>query len=100
LKQRVETIDAATVRFRLTPDERQLLLGADRGEGLVPIRGNRIPIQIVASNTGWPRPTHATWSPGPPLRRRTPSDPLLSDRAGSRWRVDARFDAAIRHQPY
>jgi conjugal transfer ATP-binding protein TraC len=51
LKHRAETIDAATVRFRLTPDERQLLLGADKGEGLLLIRGNRIPIQIVASKT-------------------------------------------------
>jgi hypothetical protein len=51
LKQRAETIDAATVRFRLTPDERQLLLGADKGEGLLLLRGNRIPIQIVASKT-------------------------------------------------
>ena len=51
LKQRAETIDAATVRFRLTPDERQLLLGADKGEGLLLIRGNRIPIQVVASKT-------------------------------------------------
>jgi hypothetical protein len=30
LKQRAETIDAATVRFRLTPDERQLLLEPTR----------------------------------------------------------------------
>ena len=51
LKQSAETIDAATVRFRLTPDERQLLLGADKGEGLLLVRGNRIPLQVVASKT-------------------------------------------------
>jgi hypothetical protein len=49
LKQKADTIDAATARFRLTPDERQLLLGADKGEGLLLIGGNRIPLQVVAS---------------------------------------------------
>jgi hypothetical protein len=49
LKQKADTIDAATERFRLTADERQLLLGADKGEGLFLVRGNRIPIQVVAS---------------------------------------------------
>jgi conjugal transfer ATP-binding protein TraC len=49
LKQKAETIDAAASRFRLTPDERQLLLGADKGEGLLLVRGNRIPLQVVAS---------------------------------------------------
>src|SRR6266540_3498269 len=49
LKQKADTIDAATTRFRLTADERQLLLGADKGEGLLLVRGNRIPIQVVAS---------------------------------------------------
>ncbi|MBV9356686.1 MAG: hypothetical protein JO023_14330, partial [Chloroflexi bacterium] len=51
LKQKAETIEAATTRFRLTPEERQLLLGADKGEGLLLIRGNRVPIQVVASQT-------------------------------------------------
>src|SRR5438445_11958213 len=49
LKQKADTIDAATARFRLTSDERQLLLGADKGEGLLIVRGNRIPLQVVAS---------------------------------------------------
>ncbi|MGI9149247.1 MAG: VirB4-like conjugal transfer ATPase, CD1110 family [Chloroflexota bacterium] len=49
LKQKADTIDAATTRFRLTSDERQLLLGADKGEGLLLVRGNRIPLQVVAS---------------------------------------------------
>jgi conjugal transfer ATP-binding protein TraC len=49
LKQKADTIDAATTRFHLTPDERQLLLGADKGEGLLLVRGNRIPLQVVAS---------------------------------------------------
>jgi hypothetical protein len=50
LKQKADTIDAATARFRLTSEERQLLLGADKGEGLLLVRGNRIPLQVVASN--------------------------------------------------
>jgi type IV secretory pathway VirB4 component len=49
LKQKAETIDSATGRFRLTADERQLLLGADKGEGLLLIRGNRVPLRVVAS---------------------------------------------------
>ena len=49
LKQKADTIDAASARFRLTADERQLLLGADKGEGLLLVRGNRIPLQVVAS---------------------------------------------------
>jgi conjugal transfer ATP-binding protein TraC len=49
LKQKADTIDAATARFHLTNDERQLLLGADRGERLLLVRGNRIPLQVVAS---------------------------------------------------
>ncbi len=49
LKQKAETIDSATARFRLTQDERQLLLGADKGEGLLLIRGNRVPLRVVAS---------------------------------------------------
>jgi conjugal transfer ATP-binding protein TraC len=49
LKQKADTIDSATTRFRLTADERQLLLGADKGEGLLLVGGNRIPIQVVAS---------------------------------------------------
>jgi hypothetical protein len=49
LKQKADTIDAVTSRFHLTTDERQLLLGADKGEGLLLVRGNRVPIQIVAS---------------------------------------------------
>src|SRR6476660_2635347 len=49
LKQKADTIDAATTRFRLTAEERQLLLGADKGEGLLLVGGNRIPIEVVAS---------------------------------------------------
>jgi hypothetical protein len=51
LKQKAETIDAAMTRFRLTADERQLLLGADKGEGLLLVRGNRISLKVVASPT-------------------------------------------------
>jgi conjugal transfer ATP-binding protein TraC len=51
LKQKAETIESASDRFRLTQDERQLLLGADKGEGLLLIRGNRVPLRVVASSS-------------------------------------------------
>jgi conjugal transfer ATP-binding protein TraC len=49
LKQKAETIDVAADRFRLTAEERQLLLGAAKGEGLLLVRGSRTPIQILSS---------------------------------------------------
>jgi hypothetical protein len=49
LKQKAETIDVAAERFRLTADERQFLLAADKGEGLLLVRGSRTPVQIVSS---------------------------------------------------
>ena len=51
LKQKAETIESASDKFRLTQDERQLLLGADKGEGLLLIRGNRVPLRVVASSS-------------------------------------------------
>jgi type IV secretory pathway VirB4 component len=78
LKQKADTIDAATARFRLTADERQLLLGADKGEGLLLVRGNRIPLQVVASKAEYrlattnPRDLEdvgAKSTPPPPLKR-------------------------------
>jgi hypothetical protein len=76
LKQKADTIDAASARFRLTADERQLLLGADKGEGLLLVRGNRIPLQVVASKAEYqlattnPRDLEelvASAPPSPPL---------------------------------
>ncbi len=49
LKQKAETIDIAASQFRLTTDERQFLLAADKGEVLLLVRGSRTPVQIVAS---------------------------------------------------
>jgi hypothetical protein len=49
LKQSEEIIDAADARFRFTPGERRLLLGALKGEGLLLARGGRWPIKIEAS---------------------------------------------------
>jgi type IV secretory pathway VirB4 component len=49
LKQKAETIEVAAERFRLTADERQFLLAADKGEGLLLVRGSRTPVQIVSS---------------------------------------------------
>jgi type IV secretory pathway VirB4 component len=56
LKQKAESIDAVDARFRLTAEERQMLLGADKGEGLLIVSGRRlgslrVPLQIVASPT-------------------------------------------------
>ena len=53
LKQKAESIGAVDARFRLTAEERQLLLGADKGEGLLLVSGRRlgslrIPLQVVA----------------------------------------------------
>jgi hypothetical protein len=83
LKQKADTIDAATARFRLTAEERQLLLGADKGEGLLLVRGNRIPIQVAASKAEYklattnPRDldelTAAAAAEPPPARRGPPS---------------------------
>ena len=49
LKQSEEIIDAADARFRFTPGERRLLLGALKGEGCSSARGGRWPIKIEAS---------------------------------------------------
>ena len=83
LKQKAETIDAATTRFRLTPDERQLLLGADKGEGLLLVRGNRIPLQVVASPDRVPTGHHQPTRPGA-TRARVPSVARAISRAASR----------------
>ncbi|MDQ6673827.1 MAG: hypothetical protein M3069_24315 [Chloroflexota bacterium] len=89
LKQKADTIDAATVRFRLTAEERQLLLGADRGEGLLLVRGNRIPLQVVASKAEYrlattnPRDLDelaaAAAEEPPPAMRLLPSDGVNAD---------------------
>jgi type IV secretory pathway VirB4 component len=49
LKQDASTIDAVQVAFRLTADERQQLLGADKGEGLLFVRGSHVPLLIEGS---------------------------------------------------
>jgi DNA helicase HerA-like ATPase len=89
LKQKADTIDAATARFRLTADERQLLLGADKGEGLLLVRGNRIPLQVVVSKAEYrlattnPRDLEelaagAAAQPAP-ARRAPPSKPVVDN---------------------
>jgi conjugal transfer ATP-binding protein TraC len=92
LKQKADTIDAATARFRLTSDERQLLLGADKGEGLLLVllalvRGNRMPLQVVASKAEYELATTNPLdleelaanvsSASPPARRPVPDNPSL-----------------------
>jgi type IV secretory pathway VirB4 component len=49
LKQDATTVDAISDAFQLTPDERQYLLGASKGEGLLFARGARLALTIEAS---------------------------------------------------
>jgi type IV secretory pathway VirB4 component len=49
LKQDATTVDAVSDAFQLTVEERQYLLGANKGEGLLFARGARLPLTIEAS---------------------------------------------------
>jgi conjugal transfer ATP-binding protein TraC len=49
LKQDATTVDVVTDAFQLTPDERQYVLGASKGEGLLFARGLRLGLRIEAS---------------------------------------------------
>jgi len=49
LKQDATTVEVVTDAFQLTTDERQYLLGAAKGEGLLFARGARIPLTIQGS---------------------------------------------------
>jgi type IV secretory pathway VirB4 component len=49
LKQDATTVEAVTDAFQLTLEERQYLLGANKGEGLLFAGGARMPISIEAS---------------------------------------------------
>jgi conjugal transfer ATP-binding protein TraC len=49
LKQDATTVDAIADAFQLTPEERQHLLGARKGEGLLFARGARLALTIEAS---------------------------------------------------
>ncbi len=49
LKQDSSTMDAVAEAFQLTPEERQYLLGAHKGEGLLFARGARLALTIEAS---------------------------------------------------
>src|SRR5438874_7981731 len=49
LKQDATTVETVTEAFQLTPDERQYLLGANKGEGLLFARGARLALTIEAS---------------------------------------------------
>jgi hypothetical protein len=95
LKQKSDTIDAATERFRLTADERQLLLGADKGEGLLLVRGNRIPLQVVASKAEYrlastnPRDLEEIAAAAAFEPPRTPRGPARSDVASANLSLSA-----------
>jgi conjugal transfer ATP-binding protein TraC len=49
MKQDATTVEAVAEVFQLTPDERQYVLGANKGEGLLFARGARLPLSIEAS---------------------------------------------------
>ena len=49
LKQDATTVDVVTDAFQLTADERQYLLGASKGEGLLFARGMRLALRVEAS---------------------------------------------------
>jgi type IV secretory pathway VirB4 component len=49
LKQDATTVDVVADAFQLSDDERQYLLGANKGEGLLFARGSRVGITIEAS---------------------------------------------------
>jgi conjugal transfer ATP-binding protein TraC len=50
LKQDATTVEVVADAFALTPDERQYLLGANKGEGLLFARGARLALTIEASS--------------------------------------------------
>ncbi len=49
MKQDSATIDPVVTAFKLSPEERQFLLGASKGEGLFFARGNHVALQVEAS---------------------------------------------------
>jgi type IV secretory pathway VirB4 component len=49
MKQDPTTVDAVAEAFQLTDDERQYLLGANKGEGLLFARGARLALRVEAS---------------------------------------------------
>ena len=49
LKQDATTVDAVADAFQLSTEERQYLLGANKGEGLLFARGARLALSIEAS---------------------------------------------------
>lgn len=49
MKQDASTIEPVAEAFRLSADERQYLLGAGKGQGLLFARGSRVPLTVEAS---------------------------------------------------
>ena len=49
MKQDPTTVDVVAEAFQLTDDERQYLLGANKGEGLLFARGARLALRVEAS---------------------------------------------------
>jgi hypothetical protein len=105
LKQKPESIGAIDARFRLTAEERQLLLGADKGEGLLLVSGRRlgslrIPLQVVPSRTEYrlattnPRDLEQLAVSGSIGPSRPPVPSLGSVLASRRSGFDARLGSA------
>ena len=61
LKQDGSTIDPVAAAFQLSAEERQLLLGAAKGEGLLFARGARVAIKVEASQKEHQLATTAPW---------------------------------------
>jgi conjugal transfer ATP-binding protein TraC len=80
MKQDSSTIGAVAEAFKLSDEERQLLLGAARGEGLLFARGTRVALEVKASQlehelaTTAPREL-AAMAPGPEAAPTAPSAP-------------------------
>lgn len=49
MKQAPQAMPRLAELFRLTPSEQSWLLNAQRGEGLLVVRGKRVPFQVIAS---------------------------------------------------
>ena len=62
LKQDGATIGPVAEAFRLSPEERQVLLGAGKGEGLLFARGNRLRLLVQNQETFWGMTRWSSWS--------------------------------------
>ena len=93
LKQKADTIDAATARFRLTPTSGSCCSARTKARACCwcAATASRSRSWPARPNTGWPPPTRATWRNWP--RPRRPTRPRrrgfieLPDETARRWGV-------------